>query len=111
MTIYRQGDILLVRCDDRAAQNVIDGTSNGVVREPENGLLILARGEVTGHHHSVAVADAEVVQDAEAVYLRIMAPTTLDHQEHASIALEPGTYRVVRQREYQPGELPRQVAD
>lgn len=111
MTIYRQGDILLVRCDDRPAVNVIDGTANGIVREPENGRLIIARGEATGHHHSVAVAGAEIVQDAEAVYLRIMAPTTLDHQEHGSIALDPGTYRVIRQREYQPGELPRQVAD
>ena len=40
-----------------------------------------------------------------------MATTTLDHQEHGSIVLAPGDYRVTRQREYQPGELPRQVAD
>jgi hypothetical protein len=102
---YRQGDILLVR-QERAPE------LKGFAPQPaEFGRLILARGEVTGHHHSIAEADAELLMDAEAVFLRIMAPTPLEHQEHASIALEPGFYRVLRQREYQPGELPRQVAD
>lgn len=109
--MYRQGDILLTRVDGAPFDAVIEGRIQGVVAEPERGRLILARGEVTGHHHSVAEPDAELIEAAEGVFLRIMAPTTLDHQEHASIALAPGTYRVTRQREYQPGELPRQVAD
>lgn len=108
---YRQGDILLVRVG--AETYGVDLMVDGRV-EPERGRLILARGEVTGHHHSVACADAELVRSAgnpEAVYLAIMAPTPLEHQEHAAITLEPGWYKVTRQREYQPGELPRQVAD
>jgi hypothetical protein len=102
---FRQGDILLVR--------VAAGVSfSGRSVSPEGGRLILARGEVTGHQHSVASADAELVEsEAEGVFLRIMAATPLVHQEHGAIVLEPGVYRVQRQREYEPGELPRNVAD
>jgi hypothetical protein len=99
---YRQGDILLIPVDEAPEGRRI---------EAEHGRLILARGEVTGHHHSVACEAGELIGAAEGVFLRIMAPTTLDHQEHASVALPPGTYRVRRQREYAPGALPRQVAD
>lgn len=100
--MYRQGDILIVPVAE---------APEGPRQASEHGRLILARGEVTGHHHSVACEAAEVIDAAEGVFLRIMAATELEHQEHGSIVLAPGTYRVVRQREYQPGELPRQVAD
>ena len=98
----RQGDVLLVP---------VSTIPPGKKARSRGGRLILALGEVTGHHHSVAVADAELVETAEAIFLNIMRETTLDHQEHASITLAPGPYRVVRQREYVPAELPRQVAD
>lgn len=101
--MFRQGDILLV---------AVPEAPEGRRTKPERGRLILAYGEVTGHHHSVAVQDAElIVTDAEAVFLRIMTTTPLEHQEHGAITLPPGDYQVTRQREYQPGELPRQVAD
>ncbi len=98
--MFRQGDVLLVR---------VDAMPRGQPIEPEGGRLVLARGEATGHHHSVAVEDAEVVDAAEGVFLRIMAATPLVHQEHAAITLEPGTYRVLRQREYAPGAVDRMV--
>lgn len=102
--MYRQGDLLLIR---------VDAVPEGRRVEAEHGRLILARGEVTGHHHSVAVADAELIDGSEGVFLRIMAATGtgLEHQEHATVTLEPGVYEVRRQVEYEPGELPRQVAD
>ena len=101
--IYRQGDVLLVPVDEVPAGKSV---------EREGGKLILARGEATGHHHAVLDRNAELMESAEAVYLKIMeAPAHLTHQEHATIEVPPGTYRVVRQREYQPKELPRRVAD
>jgi hypothetical protein len=102
--MFRQGDILLVPVPE---------APEGRRAKAESGRLILARGEVTGHHHSVAVQDAELIEVAGVpeVFLRIFQTTTLDHQEHASVTLPPGDYKIVRQREYQPGELPRQVAD
>jgi hypothetical protein len=101
---YRQGDVLLVRVGEipPGATPVEDGTVRG--------RLVVAYGEVTGHHHSVAVADARMVKSAEDVYLEIMRETPLEHQEHAAITLEPGIYRYVPQREYSP-EAIRRVAD
>jgi hypothetical protein len=96
--MFRQGDVLLVPVTEMP---------HGQVVEAEDGRLVLARGEATGHHHSVAVEDGELVDTAEGVFLRIMAPTPLEHQEHAPITLEPGTYRVLRQREYAPGAIER----
>ena len=102
--IYRQGDVLVVEVAD---------IPKGKKVKARNGRLILAFGEVTGHHHSVAVADVEMVkvENSEDVFLKIMRATPLEHQEHGSIILAPGSYRVIRQREYQPRALPRQVAD
>jgi hypothetical protein len=101
--MYRQGDLLL---------RAVDEAPEGSRLQAEQGRLILARGEATGHHHSVAVQDAELIDaGALGVFLRIMAPTPLEHQEHGAIALPPGDYRVTRQREYAPGALPRQVQD
>lgn len=107
LVMFRQGDILLV-----AVPEAPEGTR---VR-PKHGRLILAEGEVTGHHHSVACEAGELIEAGVAegvpqVFLRLFETTTLDHQEHSSITLPPGDYRIGRQREYQPGELPRQVAD
>ena len=99
--MFRQGDVLLVPVAEMPRGRPI---------EPEGGRLLLARGEATGHHHSVAVDDGELVDTAEGVFLRIMAPTPLEHQEHAAITLQPGVYRVLRQREYVPGAIDRMVA-
>src|SRR5437588_2244300 len=96
--MFRQGDVLLVPVTEMPCGRPV---------EAEGGRLVLARGEATGHHHSVAVEDGELVDAAEGVVLRIMAPTPLEHQEHAPITLRPGVYRVVRQREYVPGAVDR----
>jgi hypothetical protein len=37
------------------------------------------------------------------IYLELIEPGELRHEEHAPITLAPGKYRVIRQREYQPG--------
>jgi hypothetical protein len=97
--MYRQGDLLLIRVN-----TLPDGARQ---RSGPGDRLILAHGEATGHHHSVAAADAELtVTDADEAYLRVMRPTSLEHQEHRVIELEPGTYWVVRQREYGPRAFP-----
>jgi hypothetical protein len=105
MTQLRQGDILLIRVDEipkQAKLRKADQRHTG---------FVLAEGEVTGHHHVLEGPKVQVLDAAEQVFARIMAPATLDHPEHGAITVPPGEYRVVRQREYEPGELPRQVAD
>ncbi|HKA50489.1 MAG TPA: hypothetical protein VKK19_12950 [Candidatus Dormibacteraeota bacterium] len=96
--MVRQGDVLLVP---------IAAIPEGRSATPVDGRLIVAHGEATGHHHSVASRDAALVEAAEGVFLSIMAATPLEHPEHAAIWLEPGAYRVVTQREYAPQEIVR----
>lgn len=98
----RQGDVLIER---------IPGKAKGDSVRPERGRLILARGEVTGHHHSIpASAGSLMLDEGGVMYLTIDQLTAVEHQEHAPIELKPGVYRVTRQREYTPQAI-RTVSD
>ena len=103
--IYRQGDILLVRVDEKAEGKDIS----------EDGRLILAHGEATGHAHEVVTAAPGTAKLIESVngnrYLCLAGPATVQHQEHGAITVEPGTYRVVRQVEWTDANEPIQVRD
>ena len=100
MNHYRQGDILIIAVP----------TINGKEQSP-NGRIILAEGEVTGHAH--AIADPTVTSYVGAdgtLYLDAPKGADVRHEEHATITLPPGKYRVMRQREYTPESI-RNVAD
>ncbi len=101
--MLRQGDVLLIP---------ITKVPKKLARiAPEQGRLILARGEATGHHHSVpASAGTLSLDEGGTMFLTIEELTEVRHQEHAPIALEPGKYEVRRQREYSPAEI-RNVTD
>lgn len=101
-SIHRQGDVLLV-----PVAKLPDGTKR--IRAKR---AVIAEGEVTGHVHEL-VGEVDLYRDsAETVFAKIMdSPAELRHAEHSTQVIEPGVYRVVRQREYQPKELPRRVAD
>ncbi|MFI6277745.1 hypothetical protein [Streptomyces sp. NPDC050988] len=98
-THYRQGDVLVVAVDELPLQML------PVPRE--DGLVVLAHGEVTGHRHAIAEPHAELLappgDDDETRFLRIVgASARLVHEEHAAIILPGGVYQVIRQREYNP---------
>lgn len=108
---YRQGDVLI----ERIAKTDIKKP------EPrENGRVILAHGEVTGHAHAIAERSVkkspfrkELAQNAEISVSQIEieeAMAQLRHEEHSTIPLERGSYQVTRQREYSPAAI-RNVAD
>lgn len=100
----RQGDVLLQRVSQKPEQTT--------PITPEAGRLILARGEATGHHHSVSAAVATLNLDEGGVmFLTVEELTEMRHQEHAPIELEPGTYKITIQREWSDDNEPRQVAD
>ena len=101
--LYRQGDVLI--------EQVHVLPKKLVPQVPDTGLLVLARGEATGHHHSIPASAGTLQTDEGGVmYLTIEELTEVRHQEHAPIPLAPGFYRVRRQREYTP-EAIRSVAD
>ena len=75
----------------------------------ENGRIILAHGEVTGHcHEVVSDVDSEIAVDLPAYeyfeepdtgrrILFALRPCVLRHQEHGAIALDPAMPEQVRQ--------------
>lgn len=91
-----QGDLLIVPCKSIP--------TSALPVKPEAGRLILARGEATGHHHSilasrqVALFRDDGTTSTAPLYFKATAPASLDHQEHGTIIFAPGTYKVIRQR-------------
>lgn len=109
--MYRQGDVFIEK---------IAELPKGV--EPEEPMagyedkVVLAFGEVTGHHHrirrgskknpavrafrmsSTSRSDAE--QDRR--FIEIVRRGRVEHEEHTAISLEPGVYEISIQREYDP---------
>ena len=94
--MFRQGDILLV-----PVKEIPDGLKE-VPRE--NGKIVLAEGEATGHLHAINAPEAtflaEDLAQIEGRYLVIEAEAALTHPEHDTITLAPGNYEVRRQQEY-----------
>ena len=112
---FRQGDVFLERVAD-------DQLPDGLVQvRRDNGRIVLAYGEVTGHAHAIAERNATLYSepgtDERWLVIRAAGATIegggavlIRHEEHAAITLEPGVYRVGRQREYSPEEI-KYVAD
>lgn len=103
----RQGDLLIRR---------VPAIPAGLTEVPlDEGRVILAYGEVTGHAHAV---DGEVqllaadLEEMEQRFLRVEGEHGAEvvHEEHGTITLPPGDYEVRRQREYAP-EASQLVAD
>jgi hypothetical protein len=86
----RQGDLLIL-----AIACLPEG-----IKPKEN--LILAEGETTGHLHKLDGGEVFTKQDA--LYFRVAdgCRVTLTHPEHQPLHFIPGTYEVIRQREYRP---------
>ena len=97
--LYRQGDVLI-----QPIQNINKNKLKQTKR------CTLALGEATGHHHSIldgsAIGYADGV-DSLAEYIEVTNPegAPLTHQEHDTIVLPEGQYRVIGQVEYTPERL------
>lgn len=106
--MYRQGDVLIERACKGEKTDLTDER-------------LLVRGEGRNHGHFITgknvvisiAADGELTEGGGIVthYLEVTESCTLEHKlidaeawtgEHAPITIPPGTYRVIRQREYNP---------
>ncbi len=117
-TQYRQGDVLIER--------VASLPKTTGYLPSEDGRVILAHGEMTGHCHQIeepklaslhevrdalrALGDLDDVGTMSRLGLHVAGDTAVVHDEHSPIPLEKGSYLVRRQREYSPTEI-RNVAD
>lgn len=100
--MYRQGDLLFVELDaagrPQPAQLLPDG--------------VLAYGEATGHAHVLEASEQAraFVDELNQMLIEAETEAKVVHPEHGVLTLEPGVYRVVRQRE-QDAEQIRYVSD
>jgi hypothetical protein len=113
MLKYRQGDVGMEQLAE-----VPEGLE--FVSKPS---VVLAEGEVTGHYHLLDASSCkvggptdgtayplEIAEKDGTMFLRVAEPMPLKHQEHGTITVEPGIYKVIRQVEYTPS-APRMVLD
>lgn len=96
--LYRHGDVLVQRVESMPHALPRPGTT-------------LARGEVTGHSHRFRdPATMQLYQAGLETYVRVLADAAeLIHEEHHTITLPRGDYRVWMQREYSPQAIRRVV--
>jgi hypothetical protein len=104
--IIRQGDVLVIATDKTLPTTPVPA---------EHGRIILARGEATGHHHSIADRGGVVMfrEDGSGggMYLSVTgSPVALEHQEHTALTIPPGKYAIRIQRTFQAG-MSRRVED
>jgi len=101
--LMRQGDVFI---------ETIDVVPQEVAERPlPHGTLV--HGEVTGHSHrleDLATGQLYAGRAPGELFLRISAPARIIHEEHGTITLSVGAYRVWRQREYTPQAI-RYVVD
>lgn len=105
---FRQGDVLLVPCSEIPA----------IARKeaPAGERVVLAEGERTGHAHTMLADRVSYFREdgsGSGAYVHVAGPSPVDltHEEHDTLAIPPGNYRVVQQRQYQPRAAPTAVAD
>lgn len=100
--ICAQGDVLIIRLD-----NAPDLT--GYTEVPAEGNHLIVTHSETGHHHVLEREAAQMFENKDNAlesFLVLHRGSSLEHlrphDTHDPIALEPGNYKVVRQREYTP---------
>ena len=106
--MVRQGDVLL---------RPTTSLPRVVAAPAQDGRWVLAEGEATGHHHSVALSrGVTMFRDDGAgggrayVVNETAAPVSLEHQEHTALPVAPGVHEVIRQRVFTAG-LAQRVTD
>jgi hypothetical protein len=106
----RQGDILGVPVPEKD----VPASARTAPPEPRDarGRLVMALGEATGHAHAIPGPGTLLLDPdpSRPGFLHLPSGGRLVHEEHATISLPKGWYRVIRQREYVPGAF-RMVAD
>ena len=88
--MLRHGDVQITKVDELPANAKL-----------LKGRKELAYGEVTGHAHRVDLGDLFETKNGE-LYLKVDRLSSLSHEEHKTVTLAPGVYRVCVKRQYSP---------
>ena len=104
----RQGDVFI----EAVPASAVTKAHKPVAKDRRG--VVLAEGEVTGHHHRIQSPEVCLLQ-AEGIHERVMtvgAASMLVHEEHTAIEIPAGTFVVSIQQEYDWfEEASRSVAD
>ena len=94
--IIQHGDVLL--------KTVKDIPKNVKCIKSKNRVVIMD-GEVTGHAHAIYTPEkVDYLENNGLFYLRVNEPVELKHEEHKTITINPGYYKIDRVKEYNPFE-------
>ena len=91
------------------------GMITGILQK-HNGSVVLALGEKTGHKHVISTVNPNDLQAWKQLeggwIITLKTEGTLVHNQHGTLTIEPGTYRVSQEREYDYfQEVSRKVID
>jgi hypothetical protein len=106
--LWAQGDILI--------QQVEDGpVPSQTIRPSIAGSVLVAEGEAPGHRHRIfgpvtmyhdVAQNRSMLSELYVAHLHVSGQRArLEHEEHAPIILEQGTYLVRRQRQLEPTDV------
>lgn len=115
--MYRQGDVAIIPVSE--FPGIVP--EKGAKIDRDNGRIVLAYGEVTGHAHAISSPQAELWtmlgEDGKELpgndndrLLVCLDEVDLLHEEHETIKLPAGLFIIRKQREYGPEDI-RTVAD
>ena len=103
---FRQGDVMITQ--------VVDGSipegAEKVALDERLQKVVLAYGEVTGHAHVLDSKFATMYQWQGDRLIDVKEGGEVTHEEHDTIPLPPGVYKISIQREYHRSVV-RNVAD
>ena len=85
---------------DLVAADVILRPSNIPDKAKQRDNTHLAEGESTGHFHDAVGAGLTVLEYENDLYLDAPNGASVTHQEHKTIDVPPGKYKVSKVREY-----------
>lgn len=102
---YRQGDVLLIETHLSRMQK-LRAMMRPVPRD--EGRIVLAYGEVTGHAHAIEAPEkvATLTEAENARFLLLVKDVDLVHEEHDTVTLPAGDYKVVQQETFIAPERP-----
>lgn len=82
MTQIQQGDTLYFP---------IENLPKDLEKQKDN---IIQHGEATGHAHRLINGEIYIEPKSKVKYLRLIHPSDIIHEEHHSVTLPPGAYRI-----------------
>lgn len=86
--MYQQGDVILMP---------VDQIPQSATKKRNNHL---AEGEMTGHFHNAVGDGVAVLEKGEGLYLDAPNGCEVEHQEHKTISVPAGKFKVIGVREY-----------